>query len=449
MIYVVVFSQNYASSTWCLDELTKILNCKKRYGRVVIPVFYKVDPSIVRHQRETYAEEFVKYKHRFADNIDKVHAWKAALTEAAEIAGWDSQKTSPEATLVAEIVKDILTKLNSSSSCDHQEFVGIETHITQIKLLMKLETLDIRIIGIWGLGGIGKTTIAGQIYHQLASQFCSSSLVLNVPEEIERHGIQRTRSNYEKELVEGGISISSERLKRTKVLLFLDDVNDSGQLRDLIGGRGRFGQGSRIILTSRDMQVLKNAEADEIYEVKEMNDEESLKLFSIHAFHQNQPIETYKELSEKVLRYAKGIPLALQILGSLLYRKTEEVWKNQLQKLEKYPDSKIFNVLKLSYDGLDEEQKNIFLDIACFYRGYWEIFVAQQLESCGFSATIGMDVLKDKCLISILKGNVQMHDLIQEMGREIVRQECCLNPGKRSRLWKVEEIHQVLKNNEV
>ncbi|KAG4403111.1 hypothetical protein AAZX31_01G032000 [Glycine max] len=448
MIYVVVFSQNYASSTWCLDELTKILNCKKRYGRVVIPVFYKVDPSIVRHQRETYAEEFVKYKHRFADNIDKVHAWKAALTEAAEIAGWDSQKTSPEATLVAEIVKDILTKLNSSSSCDHQEFVGIETHITQIKLLMKLETLDIRIIGIWGLGGIGKTTIAGQIYHQLASQFCSSSLVLNVPEEIERHGIQRTRSNYEKELVEGGISISSERLKRTKVLLFLDDVNDSGQLRDLIGGRGRFGQGSRIILTSRDMQVLKNAEADEIYEVKEMNDEESLKLFSIHAFHQNQPIETYKELSEKVLRYAKGIPLALQILGSLLYRKTEEVWKNQLQKLEKYPDSKIFNVLKLSYDGLDEEQKNIFLDIACFYRGYWEIFVAQQLESCGFSATIGMDVLKDKCLISILKGNVQMHDLIQEMGREIVRQECCLNPGKRSRLWKVEEIHQVLKNNE-
>ena len=61
-----------------MEELTKILDCKNRYGRDVIPVFYKVDPSIVRHQRETYAEEFVKYKHRFADNIDKVHAWKAA-----------------------------------------------------------------------------------------------------------------------------------------------------------------------------------------------------------------------------------------------------------------------------------------------------------------------------------------------------------------------------------
>ena len=82
MIYVLVFSENYASSTWCLDELTKILDCKKRYGRVVIPVFYKVDPSIVRNQRETYAEVFVKHEHRFEDKIDKVHAWKAALTEA-------------------------------------------------------------------------------------------------------------------------------------------------------------------------------------------------------------------------------------------------------------------------------------------------------------------------------------------------------------------------------
>ena len=93
MIYDLVFSENYASSTWCLDELTKILDCKKRYGRVVIPVFYKVDPSIVRNQRETYAEAFVKHEHRFQDKFDKVHGWKAALTEAAGLSGWDSQVT--------------------------------------------------------------------------------------------------------------------------------------------------------------------------------------------------------------------------------------------------------------------------------------------------------------------------------------------------------------------
>ncbi|KAG5088839.1 hypothetical protein JHK86_001451 [Glycine max] len=92
-IYVVIFSQNYASSTWCLEELTKILDCKNRYGRDVIPVFYKVDPSIVRHQRETYAEALVKHEHRFKDNLGKVHAWKAALKEAAGLVGWHSQVT--------------------------------------------------------------------------------------------------------------------------------------------------------------------------------------------------------------------------------------------------------------------------------------------------------------------------------------------------------------------
>lgn len=92
MIYVVVLSENYASSTWCLDELTHILQCKEKYsGRHVIPVFYKVDPSDVRHQRESYAEAFVKHQRRFKD--DQVNAWKKALTQIAALSGWDSQVT--------------------------------------------------------------------------------------------------------------------------------------------------------------------------------------------------------------------------------------------------------------------------------------------------------------------------------------------------------------------
>jgi hypothetical protein len=105
--------------------------------------------------------------------------------------------------------------------------------------------------------------------------------------------------------------------------------------------------------------------------------------------------------------------------------------------------------LKLSYEGLDEEQKDIFLDIACFYRGHLENVVAQTLDICGFSAHIGMEVLKDRALISISEGRIVMHDLIQEMGHEIIRQQCVIDPGKRSRLWKPEEIYQVLKKNKV
>ena len=58
--------------------------------------------------------------------------------------------------------------------------------------------------------------------------------------------------------------------------------------------------------------------------------------------------------------------------------------------------------------------------------------VKQTLDSCGLSVAIGMRVLMDRCLISILKGKIVMHDLIQEMGQEIVRQECIGEPDKRS-----------------
>ncbi|KAK7370050.1 hypothetical protein VNO80_12104 [Phaseolus coccineus] len=385
--------------------------------------------------------------------MDKVQGWKGALIEATGLSGWDSEVTRGEHTLVKEIVEDILRKLDRYSTSYDQGIIGIEKHIDGIQSLLHPESPHVRIIGICGMGGIGKTTICDQIYHKLALQFESSSLVLDVQEKIQRDGIDSIRTKYLSELLKEEpsfphLSYYNERLKRRKVLLILDDVTDSALLKKLIKGCDSFGQGSRIIMTSRDRQVLKNAGADDIYEVKELKFYESLRLFSLHAFKQKYSEENaYMDLSLKVLRYAKGIPLALQILGSLLYGRTREAWESQLQKLEKGQDLDIFNVLKLSYDGLEEEEKNIFLDIACFYRGHEEIVVAETLADCGFSSKIGIDILKDRGLISVFDGRIMIHDLIQEMGQEIVRKECPQHPGKRSRLFNAEEICEVLRQN--
>jgi hypothetical protein len=329
-------------------------------------------------------------------------------------------------------VEDILKKLklNFSFVSDYEGMVGIDKHAKEIESLLNVESAGVRIVGIWGMGGIGKTTIASAIYYKLATQFSSSSIILNVQQEIERFGLQNIQNKYLSELLEENnmssrLSLSNvRRLKRTKALLVLDDVNNSAQLKDLIGMRWNYAPGSRIIVTSRDMQVLKNVDADAIYEVKEMNFHESLRLFCLNAFKQNYPVEDYVDLSEKILNYAKGVPLALKVLGFLLCGRTKEAWESQLQKLDKLPENDIFKVLKLSYEGLDEEQKDIFLDIACFYRGHLENVVAQTLDICGFSAHIGMEVLKDRALISISEGRIVMHDLIQEMGHEIIRQQC-------------------------
>jgi len=92
---LVVFSKDYATSKWCLDELLHILQCRKLNGHVVIPVFYNIDPSHVRHQKESYQMAFARFERELAHNkshLDKVSEWKAALNLAANISGWDSRK---------------------------------------------------------------------------------------------------------------------------------------------------------------------------------------------------------------------------------------------------------------------------------------------------------------------------------------------------------------------
>lgn len=88
---IIVLSQNYASSSWCLDELAKILDCAKIMGHEALPVFYEVDPSHVKKREGSYAEAFAKHEQIYMDNMEKVVKWKAALTEVATISGWDSR----------------------------------------------------------------------------------------------------------------------------------------------------------------------------------------------------------------------------------------------------------------------------------------------------------------------------------------------------------------------
>ncbi|GAU19088.1 hypothetical protein TSUD_79100 [Trifolium subterraneum] len=316
-IYVVILSEHYASSRWCLDELKKILDCRQRHGREVIPVFYKVDPSDVRHQRGSYEKDIIEQHKRFGNKVD---AWKAALTQVANLSGLDSRKFRKKVQEGMLRLLPIATQ-DQLVDCFTKALLAPKFH-----LLIKFGLLDIY-------------------------QACGRMLT--------------------------------------------DEVT---------------------------CDISNNNERD------------------------NHPKESFVSLTKKVLDYAKGLPLALKVLGLLLYGKTKEVWESQLQKLKKLPDLKIFSLLKLSYDELDEEQKDIFLDIVCFYRGELEKVVEQMLDCCGFSACKGMDDLKDRGLISISKyGTVWMHDLIQEMGHEIVRLQD--KDGKRSRLWKSNDIYDCLCKN--
>ena len=182
-----------------------------------------------------------------------------------------------------------------------------------------------------------------------------------------------------------------------------------------------------------------------IFEAEELNDNEALELFSWKAFKKPHPEENYVDLSKHFVEYADGLPLALEVLGSLLFGKRIDEWKSALEKTKKELDDKIFNILKISFDGLTKMQKDLFLDIACFFKGANKDGIIDILQSFGFCPGYNIGFLVERSLITIGEyGTLCMHDLLQEMGQEIV---CREELGRRSRLWRYEDVLRVLKNN--
>ncbi|TQD95847.1 hypothetical protein C1H46_018589 [Malus baccata] len=177
-----------------------------------------------------------------------------------------------------------------------------------------------------------------------------------------------------------------------------------------------------------------------------MSEKEALELFSWHAFKNSCPDQGYLEVSNKVVSYCGGLPLALELLGSLLIKRSMVEWESQLEELGRYPDENIVNRLRISFDGLRRSEKAIFLDISCFFIGKDKDNVAKRLDQCGFSATIGISVLRERCLITVEQNKLNMHDLLREMARVIVSEKSLGHPGKWSRLWNRQEAAEVLRN---
>ena len=362
---------------------------------------------------------------------------------------------SSESIVIQKIVGSIHSELYGECLSVFKDLVVTESSEEEMMDLLNTGVDDVRFIGIWGFGGVGKTTFAEVIYCKISNQIDAKSFIcIGFVREIGNHYLiplqkQLLSSIDERELnitnVGEGKQIIRQRLRRIKVLIVLDNVNGEGQLDALAGSRDWFGPGSRIIITSRDKQLLTTHEVDNMYEAKTLDNEKALELFSRKAFKQPYPEKDFMDLSNDFLKYAQGLPLALEVFGSSLYKKTLDVLKSFLDQLKENPNRKIVERLEIRYKGLDQNVQELFLDIALFFKGMDQNRVADILGIPGYLANI--DILKNKSLITILGKKLWMHDLLQEMGREIVRCEAPQEPGICNRLWHHKDIFFVLRNN--
>ncbi|CAI0452320.1 unnamed protein product [Linum tenue] len=459
-IYIAILSERYASSKWCLLELAQMVECwKQRKGHLILPIFYLVSPRDVRHQEGLYQQAFEHHAHKHSPQT--VKEWKEALREVGQMKGWHVTESRGEGAIVDEVLSRVKSHLRSMYTLVTDELVGIDTPMEEVMKLLNLESSKERVIvGIHGMGGLGKTTLSKAVYNEICAQFDRCCYLEDAREALAKSdGVVSLQNKVISTILEGdyhvqnaseGINMIKNRVCKHKLLLVVDDIDDKFEFNKILGKLGDFSSGSRFILTTRYTRILDFISDCRLYEPRELSRDLSLQLFSKHAFGMNNPPEEDAGISKEFVKVATGLPLALKVIGSLLYRRKRKFWEEKLKELQSIPSSEnmLQERLKVSYTDLSHNEKQIFLDIACFFAGSHKDIPYYMWSGCDFYPESGITNLIHRSLLKLDERNqFWMHDLIKDLGRAIVREDV-RNPYNRSRIWSTDDALDMLRIEE-
>ncbi|WVZ17247.1 hypothetical protein V8G54_010229 [Vigna mungo] len=445
-VVIVVFTKTYSESAWCLHQLQQIIQWHQTYCRHVLPVYYEIQPSDVRLQKGDFGKAFKATAHQTFSAKQLQHGmsrWSHALTKAANFFGWNGSNSRSDAELVDQIVKSVL---NSSVLSATKFPVGLQYKVEKLIQTIKDKSMDVCIIGICGMEGSGKTTLAKVIYHQIHGTFLHKSFIEDIAQVSESRGRVHLQEQLLSDVLNTKVKIDSlemgrnmirDRLFGKRVLIVLDDMDNYIPLLDLSKIRSWLSEGTVIIMTTSYKELLNKYQIHPYFVVNPMKENESLELLSWHAFREAKPNEEYDYLARRVISYCGGLPLVLEVIGSTLFERTEEEWHNVLFELEKIPIIDVLPKLQISLNRLrNQMEMDLFLDVCCFFVGKDRVYATKILNGSrveadsdtsvlhGFrvDAENGIRVLMDRNLIKVKSNNkFGIHPVLQEIGLAIFR----------------------------
>nr|XP_011461852.1 PREDICTED: TMV resistance protein N-like isoform X2 [Fragaria vesca subsp. vesca] len=444
---IVVLSPNYASSTWCLEELAKICQFMEG-GHRILPVFYAVNSREVRYQKGSFQDAFTKHERFGRYGSEKVQQWREALRKVGSLSGWFAQDYKDEIEVIEAIVESVCSKIYTAG---FEVFDAPRRAMDEVMKALKDE--EVTAIGVYGVGGVGKTTMVQQVCAKVWDEWMFHHVVKAVvSKNPDLRKIQGTLADMlELELEEETEIGRSRRLMQkirggSRILIILDDIWESIDLSNI--GIPSYDElqrcNSKVLLITRTHNVLYAMECQSNICLDVLSEEDSWTLFMNRARMSFESTNFY-DVARKVARECAGLPIALIAVAKALGDK-EDNWKEAAQRLKASQpanpeDGKVvFNCIKLSYDYLGSDDARSCFLLCCLFPEDYDIQIedllkygmgkdlfqdSSTMQDARASAHSVFKYLRDCSLLleSEQDGCVKMHDVIRDVAIRISSSE--------------------------